>query len=146
MFWSYKTPWQKSTCEYICSSPWGRQLGTSQPTLHGPNYIPFLGAELKTCPSRQNHKKKRYTSDFLPVYGTNFINEVIRGVLNPLGRQSRFVDKPLKFQAVCPQNGTAVLNRLYVYNPTSSELLSVLRYISRYTYLPGRFSGLLLGL
>ena len=26
--------------------------------------------------------------------------------------QSRFGDKPLKFQVICPQNGTAVLNEL----------------------------------
>ena len=32
--------------------------------------------------------------------------------LTPLGPQSRFGDKPFKFQVVCPQNGTAVLKGL----------------------------------
>ena len=32
--------------------------------------------------------------------------------LTPLEPQSRFGDKPVKFQIVCPQNGTAVLKGL----------------------------------
>ena len=32
--------------------------------------------------------------------------------LTPLEPQSRFGDKPVKFQVVCPQNGTAVLKGL----------------------------------
>ena len=34
--------------------------------------------------------------------------------LTLLEPQSRFGDKPIKFQVVCPQNGTAVLKRLTV--------------------------------
>ena len=33
-------------------------------------------------------------------------------LLTPLEPQSRFGDKPLGFQVVCPQNGTAVLKGL----------------------------------
>ena len=36
----------------------------------------------------------------------------MRDALTPLEPQSRFGDKPLKFQVVCPQNGTAVLKGL----------------------------------
>ena len=38
--------------------------------------------------------------------------------LTPLKPQSRFGDKPLKFQVVCPQNGTAVLKELMIYVDT----------------------------
>ena len=33
-------------------------------------------------------------------------------LINPLGSQSSFGDKPVKFQVVCPQNGTAVLKKV----------------------------------
>ena len=36
--------------------------------------------------------------------------------LTPLEPQSRFGDKPLKYQVVCPQNGTAVLKGLRLSN------------------------------
>ena len=39
-------------------------------------------------------------------------NAVLEGELTLLEPQSRFGDKPLKFQVVCPQNGTAVLKEL----------------------------------
>ena len=40
-------------------------------------------------------------------------------MLTPLEPQSRFGDKPVKFEVVCPQNGTAVLKGLRLCAQTS---------------------------
>ena len=50
---------------------------------------------------------------FLPEILHHLILQTCRGLLlTPLVLQSRFGDKPLKFQVVCPRNGNAVLNGL----------------------------------
>ena len=51
---------------------------------------------------------------FRTLFRTLFflLSEILVTSLTHLGLQSHFGDKPLKFQVVCPQNGTAVLKGL----------------------------------
>ena len=51
---------------------------------------------------------QRYSNSHFRVYRPH----VFSPLSTPLEPQSRFGDKPLKFQVVCPQNGTAVLQGL----------------------------------
>ena len=56
--------------------------------------------------------------------------------------QSRFGDKPVKFQAFCPQNGTAVLNGIMNAVPATKKMAKkcckALRHTTPYQYIAER--------
>ena len=91
-------------------------FGGRAPSMYGRCFM------WRVSPIPSNGAKRHHHTLFWIITLSNYHHEYHSTLLEP---QSRFGDRPLKFQVVCPQNGTAVLKGLKRYAQSTRTHVSL---------------------